>query len=160
MPRFVGLQGDTVRIKTGARFQFRYQGPMGFPTTVDGTVAGLSDSMLWLSDPTPFLSAEPVYVDRIGFVSAAIPLQQLTGFRPITSGQQWAHLGVQAAIAGTGFYLLFSESPASVQIKANPWAGIGLSLGTALLSVGIKRLFFPRRVPANIQNGAYRLMTQ
>ncbi len=138
--------------------QIRFSGIKGFPVTADGPVAGITDSTLWLGDPFPFLRAEPVFLDRFGFVSAPIPINQITGFRKITKGKQWAHLGIQAAMAGSSLYLIFSQSPASTALRENPWASVGVSLGTALLSVGIKRLFFPRKVPANIKSGEYRIV--
>lgn len=154
--RFVNLQGDTLTIKHGDRVQLKYLGEKGFPITVDGPFASQVDSTIWISDPLPFLRAEPVYLEKVGFVSAAVPLPKLIGFRKINQGRQWAHIGIQATLATSTFYLLFSESPASQSLRSNPWASVGISLGTALISVGVKRLFFPRKVPNNLQNGPYR----
>lgn len=158
LPRLVRFSGDTLILKAGERVQWRYAGIKGFPITVDGPIAGVIDSTLWLADPFPYFRAEPVYFDRLGFVSAAVPINQITGFRRISKGKQWAHVGVQAAIAGSSLYLIFSQSPTSQNLRQNPWASISVSVGTALLSLGIQRLFFPRKVPLNIQNGQYRII--
>lgn len=156
--QLASVLGDTITIKNGDRVQLKYLGEKGFPITVDGPFASLVDSVIWLSDPLPFLRAEPVYLEKLGFVSAAVPLPKLIGFRKISQGKQWAHIGIQTALAGSSFYLLFSESPTTQALRANPWASIGFSLGSALLSLSINRLFFPRKVNNNIQNGPYRVV--